>query len=939
VPHFRPRKTIIGRFGCVRTRLSNETVHPMPLVTFDGQSFTVRNRKVWLIAAGLEYALTPRSRWAASLAAARRAGFNAIVTGAPWVRHESAPDRFDFTGDLDVAGFARECAAHELMLIVRMGPSIGGTWDGGGLPAWIGDVPEIRVRQRNPAFLDRVTRWYRALAGQLAPWQATDAGNGGKREPGPIIAVQIEDAYFCGGDEADRYLDELQRFAREVGFTVPTLTANRLHATADGAIDVWDCWSDALATGRQLAVVSAGRPRLTGLRHPAGLSVAGTTPSVEVAGEMAGRLARALASGAQFFVLDAFAERHRGATAGNRLGDPSFPTAGFLAPLASIGSVFGERGVPRDGSGPARRLVSFASGFAPLFLAIEPGSQPTVLCPDRARPGSGPFVVPIRGSGGEAVFVFRGEAGGKAKGADTVPLLLRDGRVMPVRPLASEVSWFVFDADLGGNGTLNEADVVPVGLVARSIVVFCGVAGTAASVRIDGQRHEISVPAGDAPPAVVTLKKLAIVVCNERQADAMLADGSSVVFGAETLSDGGVARLAPGFRKAIRIDAKGTVAPVATTPRSRGSGAISLRFEGTFPERDLVDGTSDRYATIRGPRSLAACGGRRGYGWYRLLFRRGTAGSVTIAAPSLADRATLWLDGKPLGTFGNGPGAEPFPLTLKLSAGEHRLVALVESLGRPTAGDLLGRPAGLPGPIVAIEPLKGVKAVAKRPFAADPFALGAFRFLRHHGETVPGDAATFSFLHKRKTAILLQVPSSGATASVLVNGKPAGRIGAGEPEVASVVVEPARFEGAKPGAVEIAIVPDDELDVAAMAALVKQTRLFECVEPLGGEPRWAFASWMPPVRGFPPQSGGKGGPTWTRASVRLATVPASAELELGIALDGSVLVNGHQVVRTAVGESSSIPVPAEILREGDNLVEVFTRDGAVPKAISLRPCG
>ena len=912
----------------------------MPSVTFDGQSFTVRNRKVWLVAAGLEYALTPRSRWASSLAAARRAGFNTIVTSVPWGLHEPSPDRFDFADGLDVAAFAKECATHDLMLAVRLGPSVGGTWDGGGLPAWIGDIPDVRVRQRHPTFLDRVTRWYRAVAGQLSALQASEPTNGGKREPGPIIAVQIEDAYFCGGDEADHYLNELQRFAREVGFNVPTLTANRLHAMADGAIDVWDGWNDLLATGRQLASVSTERPRLVGVRHPLGLAPVGAKPPEDVSEAMAGRLARVLASGSQFIVLDAFAERHRGATVGRRFGDPSFPVDGFLAPLASIGSVFDAHGAPHEGSGAVRRIASFASGFASLFLNVEPGLQPTVACPDRGRPGAGPFVVPIRGSGGEAVFVFRGQAGGKPKGPDEVPLLLRDGRVFPVRPLAGEISWFLFGADLGGNGTLNEADVVPIGLVNRTIAVFCGIAGTRANIKIDGQWHQLAVPPpGEAAPSIVSLKKLVIVVCNERQADTMLADGTTVVFGAESMSAGGLATPAGGFRKAVRIDAKGAVAAVPSAPRAKAAGPVAARIVGVFPERELVEGSSDRYAMIRGPRSLAACGARRGYGWYRLSFRKASAGSVLIAAPSLADRATFWLDGKPLGTFGNGPGTEPLPLSMKIAAGEHRLVALVESLGRPTAGDLLGRASGLPGPIVTIEPLKGVKAAPKRPFAANPFALGTFRYGRHQDETVPGDAATFTFTHKRKTPVLLTVPTDGGlTASVLVNGKPAARIGAGEPALATLVIDPSRFEGAKPGAVEIAIVPDEAIDAAAMAATVKRTRLFECLEPIGGEPAWAFASWMPPVRGFPPVAGKASGyPTWTRGIATLSMRPDSAELDLGIHLEGSVLVNGRPLIRTAAPDASPIPVPVDLLVDGENLIEVFARDGSVPKSISLRP--
>jgi hypothetical protein len=171
-----------------------------------------------------------------------------------------------------------------------------------------------------------------------------------------------------------------------------------------------------------------------------------------------------------------------------------------------------------------------------------------------------------------------------------------------------------------------------------------------------------------------------------------------------------------------------------------------------------------------------------------------------------------------------------------------------------------------------------------------------------------------------------------------VNGKPAGRIGAGEPAVASVVIDPSRFEGAKPGAVEIAIVPDESIDPPAMAAIVKRTSLFECLEPIGGEPTWAFASWMPPVRGFPPVAGkASGQPTWTRGIATLSMRPDSAELDLGIHLEGSVLVNGRPLIRTAAPDASPIPVPVDLLVDGENLIEVFARDGSVPKSISLRP--
>jgi hypothetical protein len=48
-------------------------------------------------------------------------------------------------------------------------------------------------------------------------------------------------------------------------------------------------------------------------------------------------------------------------------------------------------------------------------------------------------------------------------------------------------------------------------------------------------------------------------------------------------------------------------------------------------------------------------------------------------------------------------------------------------------------------------------------------------------------------------------------------------------------------------------------------------------------------------------------------------------------------VNGHQVIRAAVATSSPVSIPGDLLVEGENLIEIFTRDGLVPKSVSLRP--
>src|SRR5262245_13514131 len=71
---------------------------PMPNVTFDGQSFSVRGRRIWLSAVEFDYALTPAEAWPERLAAAVHAGFNAIVVNCPWSMHEERAGRLRFDG-------------------------------------------------------------------------------------------------------------------------------------------------------------------------------------------------------------------------------------------------------------------------------------------------------------------------------------------------------------------------------------------------------------------------------------------------------------------------------------------------------------------------------------------------------------------------------------------------------------------------------------------------------------------------------------------------------------------------------------------------------------------------------------------------------------------------------------------------------------------------
>src|SRR5690606_14913166 len=188
----------------------------MPSVTYNGQSFAVDGRRLWILGASIQYARIPRELWPARIAAAKQAGFNTIETGCPWSVHEPRRDRFDFDGPHDVREFITLCGRAGMRVVLRPGPFIGTAFDGGGLPSWLTQTTGAghAVREANETFLERVNIYFRRLLTRLDDLQATRGG--------PILLVQSEHAWLCASaDQADRYLREVTRVIRESGFNVP----------------------------------------------------------------------------------------------------------------------------------------------------------------------------------------------------------------------------------------------------------------------------------------------------------------------------------------------------------------------------------------------------------------------------------------------------------------------------------------------------------------------------------------------------------------------------------------------------------------------------------------------------------------------------------------------------------------------------------------------
>lgn len=927
----------------------------MPSVTFDGQSFFVRGRRAWLVGAGFEYALCEPESWGDRLDQIRRAGANTVVTSSPWCVHEPRMGRFRFEAEADLARFLDLCAERQLWVVLRIGPSVGEPYDGGGIPSWVAESGGLRLREFDPAFLERTSALYRQVLAKVSGRQATDTLAAGRRQVGPVVAIQIEHRWFCANEEqGDRYLTELVRFARECGAEVPLLTANGLWQPIEGAIECWEGCDSMLANLRQLRGLEENRPRLAFIRDPRAVSVWGGDGKSEAAAlaDLPRHVAATLASGAMPLVCDTVGGVHRGRAAGRQV--PSEGVAGgFVATVEPRGALIDVFGAFRPESAALRRLMLFASSFGHVFADAEPDRQPIAADPDPVPPGRGgrrngtpASVVGVRGPGGQVVFAFAPDAKDRR-----MNLVLEDGRTLPVDLGESEFAWFAKDVDLRGQGRLDYATLPILCMLRRKLLVFFGPAGMEATISIGGAALDVKVPANAEAPLVAEHRGLIVVVLNEAQSLATVADGGTLRVGVESRLDDGSFRPAKGFKETYSIELDGTIAKErAASGNSRG-GSVRWGDWQCWSDPTLGDGTSPRFAMIDGPSSLRSCGVAAGYGWYRVGFRQPKASKVRVDLPQAGDRLRVHLDGALVGVFGDGPGAQPLPLEVKVAAGDHRLVVLAEHLGRGADGFEAERRTGLWRPIVETAPLKGVKVAFGAVPPVDPFPLRGFLPGVIRGVPAPEEGVRIEWSHRRRSRLMLDLGAWPVPSTVFLNGGLLARLD-GDPSRRTLLELPGEGSvSTKAGSNEVLVVPDEEHPLADRT-LIKKVRIEEVLRELGGESAWGFARWSSAEEvceqpGWTAAASGNrkdAGPTWFRSTLQTSEKslgPSGLVLDLSSMSKGEAFLDGRSLgryfARTPDGKvcgPSDLPIPRSLIRPGEpQVLAIFDEDGRSPQGV------
>lgn len=154
-------------------------------------AFLLNGKPFVVKAAELHYPRIPKEYWEQRIRMCKALGMNTVCLYTFWNAHEPEQDRFDFTGQNDLRKFIELCDKNGMKVILRPGPYVCAEWEMGGLPWWLLKKKDIRLRENDAFFIERVDKFQKALAEQVGDLTVADNG--------PIIMVQVENEYGSYG--------------------------------------------------------------------------------------------------------------------------------------------------------------------------------------------------------------------------------------------------------------------------------------------------------------------------------------------------------------------------------------------------------------------------------------------------------------------------------------------------------------------------------------------------------------------------------------------------------------------------------------------------------------------------------------------------------------------------------------------------------------------
>ncbi len=199
--------------GCAHSQPSTPR-HTFAIGTND---FLLDGQRLQIRCGEIHAARVPMEYWRHRLQMAKAMGLNTVCAYLFWNLHEPHPGEYVWTGQADDAEFCRIAQELGLWVILRPGPYACAEWEMGGTPWWLLKHDDIKLRSRDPNYINAVKTYLKEVGRVLAPLQITHGG--------PIIMAQVENEYGFFGKDAS-YMEEIKNTLLAAGFDVPLFECN-----------------------------------------------------------------------------------------------------------------------------------------------------------------------------------------------------------------------------------------------------------------------------------------------------------------------------------------------------------------------------------------------------------------------------------------------------------------------------------------------------------------------------------------------------------------------------------------------------------------------------------------------------------------------------------------------------------------------------------------
>ncbi|MGN0299414.1 MAG: glycoside hydrolase family 35 protein [Lachnospiraceae bacterium] len=175
-------------------------------LTYNRNGFYMDGDPIQIRSGAIHYFRVVPEYWEDRLLKLKQCGLNTVETYTCWNLHERKEGEFNFTGMLDLGRYLSLAEKLGLYVILRPGPYICAEWEMGGLPSWLLNIPDMKIRCFHQGFLEKVENYYKKLFEIVRPHFSTNGGC--------VIAMQIENEYGSFGDD-QRYMRAVQDIYRK----------------------------------------------------------------------------------------------------------------------------------------------------------------------------------------------------------------------------------------------------------------------------------------------------------------------------------------------------------------------------------------------------------------------------------------------------------------------------------------------------------------------------------------------------------------------------------------------------------------------------------------------------------------------------------------------------------------------------------------------------